>query len=29
MTYEDRFYDAFLDLGLSIQPGLDTTAETE
>ena len=29
MTYDDRFYDAFLELGLSIQPGLGTTAESE
>ncbi|MGM9669722.1 MAG: hypothetical protein ACI3VZ_08220 [Faecousia sp.] len=29
MTYEDRFSEAFLDMGLPIQPGLDTTAESE
>lgn len=29
MTYEDLFEDAFLDLGLRIQPGLDTTVDSE
>lgn len=29
MSYEDRFVEAFGSLGLSIQPGLDTTAEPE
>lgn len=29
MTYEDKFEEAFGQLGLSIQPGLDTTADPE